>query len=194
MEVLQRLEDLDRSKTYSYLDYLTWHFQERVELIKGKIFTMSPAPGRRHQQISVELSRQFANFLLNHRCEVYEAPFDIRLPRIDENEIYTVVQPDLVVICDQSKLDDAGCLGAPDLIVEILSKSTLHKDLKDKFELYEESGVLEYWIISPNDEVVDVFVLDKDSYHLVGKYTVQDEVQSLTLKGLSVDLSTVFRT
>ena len=160
---------LDTNKTYTYANYITWQFKERIELIKGKLFKMSPAPARRHQGISVELSTQFHNYLKKKGCKSYSAPFDVRFPKgEDDEQTFTVVQPDICVICDKSKLDDRGCVGAPDLIVEILSPATAKKDVKDKFQLYEESGVKEYWIVSPENKLVDVFILkDDNKYHLV---------------------------
>lgn len=194
MALIRDFKDLDLNGTYSYADYLTWRFKERVELIKGKIFSMSPAPKRRHQDISRELLLQIGLFLRKEECKIYEAPFDVRLPlNSNENEaVHTVVQPDLCVVCDPKKLDENGCIGAPDLIVEILSKSSSKRDLQDKFELYQESGVREYWIVSPNDQIVDIFLLEGEKYQLKGKYTEQDKIGAYTLKGLEVDLSLVF--
>lgn len=125
------------------------------------IFDMSPSPSRNHQEISVELLRQFSNYLIDKTCKVYAAPFDVRLPEGDENDtnIETVVQPDIAVICDKCKLDDKGCKGASDLIIEITSPSTARKDLKEKLFLYEKSGVKEYWIVHPTDKTVMVFKL-----------------------------------
>ena len=152
---ITKLSQLDLSKSYSYADYLTWKFQERLELIKGKIFKMSPAPRRIHQEISRDLLTEMNFFLKGGKCNVFSAPFDVRLPKSNaEDEIYTVVQPDICVVCDPSKLDDAGCVGAPDLIVEILSESTAKKDKTNKFELYQECGVKEYWIVSPTDQYI----------------------------------------
>src|ERR1700761_3418608 len=117
------LADLDINKVYSYADYLKWNFKERVELIKGKLFKMSPAPNRMHQKLSVHITGHLWNYLRGNTCNLYSAPFDVRLPRKSANDtdIITVLQPDICVICDESKLDDKGCLGAPDIVVEILS-------------------------------------------------------------------------
>src|SRR6185503_18824286 len=131
-----QLSDLDISKTYTYADYLKWTFDERLELIKGKIFKMSPAPGSLHQRISLRLARWIGNYLDGNPCEIFTAPFDVRLPRKskDDKDILTVVQPDICVICDVNKVDEKGCLGAPDLVVEILSPGNNKKELKNKYE------------------------------------------------------------
>ncbi|MDF1549887.1 MAG: Uma2 family endonuclease, partial [Bacteroidales bacterium] len=135
--MIKDISILDANKSYTYAQYLTWQFQERVELIKGKIFKMTPAPSRRHQKVSVKLAYHIESFLQNKKCEMYVAPFDVRFPGGEaDNLTYTVVQPDICVICDKEKLDDRGCTGAPDLIIEILSAGTSKKDVKDKFLLY----------------------------------------------------------
>lgn len=195
MPAIDDINLLDLNGVYSYKDYLTWNFQERIELIKGKIFKMSPAPRRIHQEISLKLVLQIGLFLRNKPCKLYDAPFDVRL--VNRNtpldiETYTVVQPDLCVICDESKLDDRGCVGVPDLIVEILSPSTSKKDAKDKFQLYQESGVREYWMVHIEEKLVDVFRLEGEKYQLDKIYTVEDQIDSQTIKGLRVDLNEVF--
>lgn len=189
------ISTLDLNKTYNYAQYLTWHFQERIELIKGRLFKMSPAPARRHQGISLEISSQFRTYLRKKTCKIYSAPFDVRLSAIGkkDEEIFTVVQPDICVICDKIKLDEKGCIGAPDLIVEILSPATAKKDIKDKFELYQENGVKEYWIVAPESCIVDVFELDeKGIYQLRSKYTKGDLVQVGILPDLYINLDDVF--
>ena len=185
---------LDTNKTYTYANYLTWRFQERIELIKGKLFKMSPAPARRHQKVSNKLSSSITWFLKDKSCELYTAPFDVRFPKgKGDKQIFTVVQPDICVICDKSKLDDRGCVGSPDLIIEILSPATAKKDVKDKFQLYQEFGVKEYWIVSPENKLVDVFILkDDNKYHLVNKYTEDDVVGVNIFKDLSINLKDVF--
>ena len=127
---------LKLEERFTYGDYLTWDDGERWELIDGVPYNMSPAPTVRHQAISRELSTEFALYLRGKPCQLFAAPFEVRLPEVDESDelVETVVQPDLSIICDKSKLDEAGCRGAPDLIVEILSPSTAHKDLKVKFD------------------------------------------------------------
>ncbi|MFZ4799821.1 MAG: Uma2 family endonuclease, partial [Bacteroidia bacterium] len=150
---------------YSYADYLTFKMEEMVELIKGKIFKMT-APKRIHQKISVYVCNKIYNYLDDKNCEVYSAPFDVRLPvKSKKNEdIFTVVQPDICVICDLEKLDDYGCIGAPDLVIEILSDGNNKKELKYKYEVYEESGVLEYWIINPMGQTVTINTLVNGKY------------------------------
>ncbi|MBC8182425.1 Uma2 family endonuclease [candidate division KSB1 bacterium] len=181
---------------FTYGDYITWPDEERWEVIDGDAYDMSPAPSRRHQQISRELGTQIKVFLDDKPCELYYAPFDVRLPeanQIDE-EIRTIVQPDIVVICDEKKLDDKGARGAPDLIIEILSPSTSAKDMKIKLPLYERHGVKEYWIVHPTDNTVMVFKLDKrKTYGKPDVYTEEDKIKTPILEGLEVDLELVFK-
>jgi len=180
---------------YMYGDYLSWDDGERWELINGVPYNMTPAPSRRHQQISGELFRQFANFLIGQPCEIYDAPFDVRLPDGDESDtdISTVVQPDLVVICDPHKLDDAGCIGAPDLIVEILSPSTSRKDHKEKFICYERAGVKEYWLVDPVANTVTVFKRGFDKrYGRPDVYSDEEKIVVGILPDLEIDLALVF--
>ena len=139
--MITNIDQLDLNKTYTYADYLTWQFDEMVELIKGKVQRMSPAPLRRHQFVSNRLSYLITSYFETHPCNIYVAPFDVRLYKTDKNDhkVQTVVQPDISVICDSSKLDDRGCIGSPDLIIEILSKTSKKRDIHDKYELYEEN-------------------------------------------------------
>jgi Uma2 family endonuclease len=191
------LDDLDLNKRYTYADYLSWTFDETVELIRGKIFRMSPAPGRGHQKISMNLSRLVSNYLLGKKCEVFAAPFDVRLPlppeKRKDGQIDTVVQPDLCVICDTSKLDDKGCLGAPDWIIEILSKSTASKDLNEKFELYEFAGVKEYWVVHPHEGTLLIYRLKDGKYVGFQKpFTKGDVVDSVVFSDLNMDVEEIF--
>ena len=154
---------------FSYGDYARWPEDERWELIDGEAFAMAPAPTRLHQEFVVELAAQVHPRLAGTDCRVYVAPFDVRLPRGDEADerIDTVVQPDVAVICDPSKLDDKGCRGAPDWIVEILSPSSAAHDQIRKRALYERHGVLEYWLLHPTDRVLVIYRLDAEG--LFGK-------------------------
>ncbi|MEQ9375700.1 MAG: Uma2 family endonuclease [Imperialibacter sp.] len=187
---------LDSGAAYSYADYLRWTFEDRVELIKGKIFHMSPGPNRKHQKVSIDLGARIYNFLQGQSCEVYMAPFDVRLPSkkgSKDKEIFNVVQPDIMVVCDQRKLDDKGCIGAPDLVVEILSPFTAAKDLKNKYSLYEESGVREYWIVYPGEEIIEIFALtDNRKFELQNRFIGEDEIQSVVLVGFSLKARDIF--
>jgi Uma2 family endonuclease len=193
--MITSLEQLDLSKQYSYADYLKWHITERLELIRGYIRKMS-APSREHQAISRNLGRQIDAYFYTRKCEWYSAPFDVRIPRFDkklEKEVLTVVQPDICVICDESKLDKRGCIGAPDLIVEILSPGNSKKEMKEKFEVYEEAGVKEYWIVNTLDKNVLIFTLNDTGKFIGQRPYVEDEIMnSYTFPELSIDLNKVF--
>ena len=186
---------LEPEATYSYADYLRWSFEERVELIKGKMFRMSPTPRRGHQEIGGDIFGAMHSFLKSKSCKVYHAPFDVRFPNQPDDtnaQTFTVVQPDICVICDHSRLDDAGCKGAPDLIVEILSPSTASKDLNEKYQLYEEHGVQEYWVVYPGEAVLEIYELQDGKYVSKGKFVKEDVVTSKVLPGLEIKLSEVF--
>ncbi|MDB5120866.1 MAG: hypothetical protein JWN56_2084 [Sphingobacteriales bacterium] len=188
-------EDIDASLTYSYANYLTWLFDERVELIKGQIFKMSPAPSRIHQEVSIQVSGALFTFLKNKPCKVYTAPFDVRFPKesFADKDIYTVLQPDICVICDQSKLDDRGCIGAPDLVVEILSPDNNKKELLNKYIVYEEFGVKEYWIISPSVKTFLKYTLDDNGKYQPSKlFTLSEIITSSVLPGFELNLDEVF--
>jgi Uma2 family endonuclease len=198
MEPITDISQLDVNKRYTYADYLTWQFNERVELIKGGLHKMSPAPRRLHQKIEGILHVKLWLFFENRTCEVYQSPFDVRLSKnkgqIDQ-KIDTVVQPDICVICDKSKLDDAGCIGAPDLIVEILSDSTAKKDYNEKFNLYEENEVKEYWIVNPATKTIEIFSLVENKYVSLGLFNEQEgatTVEGHLFPELSIELKTIF--
>jgi len=197
MKKVTDLSQLDLSKQYTYADYLNWCFKERVELIKGWIYKMSPAPKRIHQKVEGVLFHRMYSFAERQNCEVYSAPFDVRLQKTtgDDRAINTVVQPDICVICDVSKLDDAGCLGAPDWIVEILSDSTAKKDYNEKFNLYEENGVREYWIVNPYSKSVEVFALRGATYQSLDIFNENrghTYVQGALFPELQIPLAEVF--
>lgn len=160
------INQLDLNKTYSYADYLLWQVKEKIELFKGKILAMSPAPARYHQKIVGNIHGILFPIFKGKKCELYTAPFDVRIPKQDkeDDKIFTVVQPDLSVICDPEKLDERGCIGAPDLVIEILSPGNSKKEMDIKFTLYEEAGVLEYWIVHPTEKVVWIYVLENGRY------------------------------
>ena len=189
--------DLDESKRYTYADYLTWLDDKRRELIDGFIHLMS-APVRIHARISARIFRRVDTFIEKKKgkCQIYYAPFDVRLPLYgskDDDKIYDVVQPDICVICDLSKLDDKGCIGAPDLIVEVLSPSTLKYDWNYKFNLYEAAGVREYWIVDPKAKMVNVFLLQPDGKYDLGTiYECNQKAPVRIFDGLEIDLNELF--
>lgn len=189
------LANLDLNKQYTYADYFKWKFEERVELIKGIVFPMSPAPNRMHQKISGIIYRQLTLANLMPGCEVYYAPFDVRLPKKGERadaEIINVLQPDIRVVCDRSKLDDRGCLGAPDLVVEILSPGNSKKEIKLKYDTYQEAGVREYWIVSPQNEWVKVHVLVNGMYQESPFYVEGDVVTSSVVPDFTLSVTDLF--
>ncbi len=184
-----------QKRGHSYSDYLTWNESERCELIDGAVYDMTPAPSRRHQKISGELFGQFWAGLKKRKCLVFHAPLDVRFPDrgTNDNEIHTVVQPDITVICNPGKLDDRGCLGAPDLIIEITSPATASKDMKEKFLLYEKHGVREYWIVHPDEKTVMVFLLGKNGEYSKPKtYSNDDKIKVNIVRGLVIDLGDVW--
>ena len=191
--MIEDISLLDLNKKYTYADYLTWRFKERVELIRGKVFKMSPAPSRKHQEIIGELFNQLYSTLKKNPWQVFIAPFDVRLPLKKGNKAESVVHPDICIVCDESKLDDKGCNGAPDLIIEILSPNTSRKDTQDKFVLYEENQVKEYWLVYPGEGLLDVYKLnEKEKYYLDKKYTRTDPVPVGIFNDLTIDLTEVF--
>ncbi len=148
------------SEHHTYADYRSWPEDCRYELIDGIAYAMSPAPTRRHQEVVGEIFRQIADALDGTPCRTYLAPFDVRLPAaadLSDGHIDTVVQPDISVVCDRRKLDDQGCRGAPDWIIEVLSPSTAGHDQILKRALYERVGVREYWLVHPTDAIVTVY-------------------------------------
>ncbi|MFN4082863.1 MAG: Uma2 family endonuclease [Bacteroidia bacterium] len=191
--------NVDYSITYTYADYLKLTIEDRFEVIKGKLFKMSPAPSTKHQSISVFISNKIYNYLnynsdSKNSCKLFTAPFDVRLAKRNarDEEITTVVQPDICVICDETKLDDAGCIGAPDIVVEILSKSNNRKELSNKFEVYEENGVLEYWIVHPEEKTITIYELTNGKFIAGRMLTEGDIVTSKILPGFELDIEAIF--
>ena len=186
----------DHSLTYTYADYLRWTFVERLELLRGRIFQMS-GPNTRHQVISGRLFAQLFDYLKKEKCQVFAAPFDVRLPvkgQLRDDEITTVVQPDLCVICDEAKVDERGGCGAPDLVVEILSPGNSKKEVRLKYDLYEEAGVREYWIVNPAEENIVVHSLDAASGKFVAlsMYAGGDVIKSSAVAGFELPVDTLF--
>ncbi|MCC5932336.1 MAG: Uma2 family endonuclease [Cyclobacteriaceae bacterium] len=179
---------------YTYADYLSWQIDEMVELIKGKVFKQAAAPRVNHQRVSAKVFTKLYNFLEGKHCEAFSAPFDVRLPLKSKKheDINTVVQPDICVVCDPEKIDELGCVGAPDLVVEILSPGNNSKELHNKFEVYEESGVKEYWIIHPAECTVMIYTLVEGKFIASRLFTIGDIVYSEVVKGFILDLDEVF--
>ncbi len=180
---------------FCYGDYLQWHDGLRWELIDGEAIMMSPAPTRMHQWVAGKLFRQIDEFLDNAPCQVYMAPFDVRLPKGDEAdaEIDTVVQPDISVICDSRKLDDAGCRGAPDWIIEILSPSSVSMDQVRKAKIYARHGVKEYWIVDPKERTVAIHrQIEGDRYTSIEQRPARGHTEAAVLPDLRIDWSPVF--
>lgn len=187
------INQLDFSKQYTYADYLAWWFDERVELIKGYIRKMAPAPTKRHQTIGLKLLGALIPYFKNKKCQVFYAPFDVRLTRnINDKDVITVVQPDILIVCDPDILDERGCNGPPDMIIEILSESNRKHDLVTKYNLYEEAGVQEYWIVFPADDMIEVYWLENGKYKLEKRY-IEDEIITVkTIEGLQINLTDIF--
>ncbi len=182
-------------KRFSYADYLTWDDDNRWELIAGEPVLMSPVPNRMHQTISRRIEYQIEHYLRDKTCEVFDAPFDVRLESAQTGNEFTfhVVQPDIVVVCDPSKLDDHGCIGVPDWTIEIISPSTASHDHIVKRAIYERFGVKEYWIIQPVDQIVMVYLLnDTGCYGKPDVYCREDQVQVGILQELQINLKEIF--
>lgn len=192
MEAQGKKED----RVYTYGDYITWPENERWEIIEGIAYSMTPGPSRRHQEISGNLFNLFRNHLEGKQCKVYYAPFDVRLPRGDEEdeEVLAVVQPDIVIYCDMSKLDERGGRGSPDLLIEIVSPSTASMDYIKKLNLYEKNGVKEYWIVHPGDGIVMVYVLTAEgAYARPAAYGQGDAIKVGLFEDLVISLESIFR-
>jgi Uma2 family endonuclease len=193
---------LDLTKRYSYADYLTWWDDKRRELIEGFIKMMSPSAGTRHAKAVGNLLAIIHQFFRNHNInsQIFAASFDVRLPLNGETEnkdIFTVVQPDICVVCDPKKLDEKGCLGAPDLIVEVMSKSTRRYDLTEKYGIYEKYGVKEYWVVEPYSQDITIYLLQEDGKYGEGKmYDLIDvpgaKVPVHSIPCLEIDLNDIF--
>ncbi|MEW5813868.1 MAG: Uma2 family endonuclease [Spirochaetota bacterium] len=188
-----------KEKQYTYADYMSWPEDERWEIIEGVAWNMSAAPNTHHQRISRELFRQIINYLHGKTCEVFLSPFDVILPEYPEqpdDEVITVVQPDITVICDSTKLTRQGLRGSPDLIIEILSPYTAKKDLNEKLLLYEKHSVHEYWVVDPGNEFVHVYLLDERCRYPENPkvYFAEDAVASAVCEGLVIRLKEVFLT
>ncbi len=198
MAPITQLSQLDTDRKYSYADYLTWRLDESVELIKGEIMAMSPAPNRKHQRIAGNMFLSLGNYFKHKSCQAFVAPFDVKLydrrkSLLNDRDVFSVVQPDLCVICDREKLTEQGCDGAPDWIIEILSPGNSRKEVRLKYDLYEESGVTEYWLVFPYEQIVQQFVLDdQGKYQLRALYPGNETAAPTLFPELQIDLNDVF--
>jgi Uma2 family endonuclease len=184
------LEKPEENRHYTYADYLEWEGPERYQLMYGEAFMMS-SPTVEHQTISAELTRQLANFLVGKPCRVFAAPLDVRPFPEKDREDDTVVQPDLLVVCDSDKLSKGSVDGPPDLVIEIVSPSNSQRELFLKFQIYLDAGVREYWVIEPKEKKVQVHILENG--HFISSVYKEDAVISVTtLPPLSIDLKTLW--
>jgi Uma2 family endonuclease len=186
----RKIEDDDQHFTYN--SYKQWELKEgeRYELIDGVAYALA-APNTAHQAISMELSRQIANYLHGKSCKVFSAPYDVRLFFEEDESDDTVVQPDISVICDPKKLGPEGCRGAPNLVIEILSPSNSSAEYLRKLNLYLKAGVREFWAVSPDDKTVQVTIFKADE-NTWKTYEAGSVLPSVAIEGLSVTLSEVF--
>ncbi|WWU64687.1 Uma2 family endonuclease [Clostridium baratii] len=180
--------------TYNYNDYLTYKENDRIEIIGGKIYNMAPAPSRIHQQLISDISYELQHYIKhnNGSCKVYVAPFDVILINDGEeaNNSKNIVQPDISVICDKSKLTDKGCTGSPDMIVEVVSPYNPSNDFVRKLNLYQEYNVKEYWIINPMDRSILVYLLSDNGYNAPLHYTFSNKIKVNIFGSLEIDFST----
>ena len=181
------------NKVYTYYDYLNFPNDEFVEIIDGKIFAMSPAPSRIHQELIMEISAELRNYIKSNKgqCKVYPAPFDVVLINENENEndSKNIVQTDISVICDKNKLNDKGCFGSPDMIVKIVSKFNPGNDYVKKLYLYEKYKVKEYWIVNPMKKNILVYTLTESGYNQPDLYTFNDKIKVNIFNNLEIDFN-----
>ena len=184
-----------QERLFTYEDMLNWDEETRMELIHGVPVMMAGA-SREHQFISKRIFRQLDDYLEGKKCEAYYAPFDVRLFETAKDKprnVDTVVEPDLLIVCDPGKLDQRGCKGAPDMVVEILSPSSLAHDRIVKYNLYQEAGVKEYWIVSPEEKSVTVFLLNSAGVFVPhAAYRKNESAKVNMLEDCCIDLSIVF--
>ena len=189
------VQEPDHSLTYTYADLYSWNFIERLELLRGKIFQLSAA-NTKHMRVSQKLGYELYGFLKGKTCQVFIAPFDVRLPiknRRRDDQITTVVQPDICIFCDPTKIDERGACGIPNLIVEILSPSNPRHDLLVKYDVYQEVGVPEYWIIDPIKEMVMVSILQERGKFAPTKIYTEDQVLApRCVPGFSISAKSLF--
>ncbi|MFL0194193.1 Uma2 family endonuclease [Clostridium sp. WILCCON 0269] len=187
------MDNTAKNKTYTYVDYMNYPENERIELIEGKLYAMSPAPSRIHQELISELITIFNNYIKsnNGNCKVYPSPFDVFLTNGENlDNCKNIVQPDISIICDRNKLNDKGCIGAPDMIIEIVSPYNPSNDYVRKLGLYEQFGVKEYWIVNPMEKTIVVYKLDDTMHYSAPKfYTFTDTIKVGIYDSLEIDFN-----
>lgn len=189
----EKTEELDGPCNYQ--EYLDWEGPERFELVQGEAVLLA-ATAPYHQEVSGEILRQLLNFLEGKKCKAYAAPFDVRLFEREGDspeDVDTVIQPDITVVCDPSKIDGRGCKGAPDVAIEILSPSTQRHDRLVKFNLYQQSGLGELWFVDPANRSVEVFLRDgQGMLRPVEVYRPKDIAKVNSLEGCFIEMCKVF--
>ena len=182
----------DDVRIWNYKDYKEWELKpgERFELIDGVAYEMA-APNTEHQRISMLLSGEFYSYLKDKTCRPFAAPYDVRLFYKEDESDTTVVQPDLIVVCDPEKLGPEGCRGAPDLVIEILSPSNTAIEMHRKLNIYRRAGVQEIWIVDPEEKQVEVYHLAGDRYvpHIL---RMGDILKSAQFSGFEIPLDVLF--
>ena len=196
MAPVTSLSQLDLARSYTYADYLGWKFGEFVELVRGKLMRPMAGPSMMHQELSQRLEYSILTFLRKGPCRMFHAPFDVRLTRDPGNgdaQIRTVVQPDIFVVCDSAKIDERGCLGAPDWIIEIVSPGNLKHDTRTKYDLYEEAGVREYWVVFPGERTILAYLLDEHGrYQVAAEFAEPGPMSVAVVPGLAIEWREVF--
>lgn len=185
---------LPKEDHYSYADLLSWEEGERWELIGG-VPCLLASPTYTHQMIVGEIHRQISTYLRGKTCKAILSPFDVRLFETQgstDNDVDTVVVPDMSIVCDRNKLDNRGCKGAPDMVVEVLSPSTQRRDRLIKLNLYQRAGVREYWIVDPDSKTVQVYLLRDGLLQITEVYSAEDRAKVNVLEDCHVDLTSVF--
>jgi len=178
------------NERYTYADYLTWDDGIRYELIEGIPYAMA-GTSLPHAIVRRELERRLGNYLDGKTCQLFSEVVDVRLNMNGADD--TVVQPDIFVVCDQSKLEDGGCVGTPDFVIEILSPWSARRDKIKKLRIYEKAGVLEYWVVDPINKYVDVYILENGKYSFPHSYHGTDNISVHILKDCCINLADVFK-
>lgn len=184
------LSDYKEDTVYTYADYKSWREDERIEIVNGEPY-MQAAPSTAHQEVVLNMAVAFREMLKGAPCKVFIAPLSVRLSPADDESDKTVVEPDIFVVCDESKMTESGCKGAPDMIVEVTSPSTARTDRVIKFRKYQQAGVREYWLLDPDSQTVHVNIL-RDSAYVGAAYESPEIVPVTVLPGCSIDLGNIF--